>query len=229
MKESRSQPRVRSGPDSDGQKHSFQDSVQLAKLVQHFPAAQPARPRTVALMSSNRREGTTTCTVNLARYLAESWPARVLMVDANLRHPALHLIAGVENHGGLTELLQGDIELEPAIKTTALPHLFVLTSGGPAVHPNQLLTVPALEERLLRGARSFDFVIFDCAPVNFYAEATSVAASCDGVVLVVEAGRTRRQAAQKAKTLLRQASCNVLGVFMNKRKFHIPKFIYDRL
>jgi capsular exopolysaccharide synthesis family protein len=204
------------------------DSDQLGNLVQHLPVHK-ARLRSLALVSTNRGEGTSTCTVNLAKYMAETFGSRVLIVDANLRHPTLHELTGVEREGGLAEILNGDIELEAAMKKTIVPTLFVVTAGSESQHVNRLLDAAVLEERLLRESQGFDFVVFDCPPVNVYLEATNVARLCDSVILVVEGEKTRRQAAKRALDQLTRASCRTLGVFMNKRKFYIPKLIYDRL
>ncbi len=202
-------------------------SKQLANLVQLLPSSQD-RLRTLALVSSNQGEGTSTCTANLAKYLAASVAARVLLVDCNLHHPSVHEMAGVAKENGLIDLLKGEIDLDRAAKPTPIPRLFVLTSGenGGSVVP---LDGRLLRDRLLSQTVGYDFVLFDCPPINVYLEATNAAALCDGVILVVEGEKTRRQAAQSAKAQLSQANCKILGVFMNKRKFYIPQAIYERL
>src|SRR5262249_32850463 len=80
---------------------------QLANLMQAIEA-HPAKPRTIAFVGSGRGEGTTTCVANMASYLVNR-RSRVLMVDANLHHPSLHTLAGVERDNGLLELLSAHI------------------------------------------------------------------------------------------------------------------------
>jgi protein-tyrosine kinase len=208
---------------------ALQHAVPLAQFLGQLPPAESDRARALALASPSRGEGTSTCTVQLARYLAESWQSRILMVDANGRHPSLHLIAGVEGDKGLTEVLRGDLEATSAMVPTSREGVFLLVNGARTDNPERLLGGYAIPGRLLWPLRGFDFVLFDCPPVIAYPDAGAVAASCHGTILVVEGGRTRRQAAQRAKALLEGAGAHVRGVLMNRRKFHIPQAIYDRL
>jgi len=200
---------------------------QLGNLAQTL-MAHPGRLRTLALVGCGRGEGTSTLTANLGRYLA-THRARVLMVDANAHAPALHAISGAGRAGGLSELMDGQIALDAAVKPTAVPDLFVLTAGERPAAGNGLLLASHLRDRLLKCATAYDFVLLDCPCVNVYEDTASVAAQCDGVILIVEGGRTLRQSARSAKQLLMRANCNLLGVFMNKRKFSIPRVLYDRL
>jgi Mrp family chromosome partitioning ATPase len=75
----------------------------------------------------------------------------------------------------------------------------------------------------------FDMVLVDCPAINAHGDAASIASACQGVVLVIEGGQTRREAAQASKAMLTRANCSILGAFMNRRKFYIPRFLYDRL
>src|SRR3982751_1174942 len=97
---------------------------QLASLVQTLDV-HPAKPRTIAFVSSGRGEGTTTCLANVANYLAQH-QARVLMVDANLQWPALHTMAGVSRGPGVVEVLAGGSELKTAVQATDVRNLFVV-------------------------------------------------------------------------------------------------------
>jgi capsular exopolysaccharide synthesis family protein len=201
---------------------------QLGNLIHYLPAS-PRGMRSLALVSGSREEGTSTATANLGRYLAVHWSSKVLIVDANLRHPSLHDLAQVEREPGLVEVLDGTVALAAAVKKTGIATLFVLPAGREAANPNRILDPAALEDRLIRASSSFDFVLVDCPPVNLYLEAVNVARLCDGVILVVEGEKTRREAAESARAQLARAECKLLGVFMNKRKFYIPKAIYDRI
>jgi capsular exopolysaccharide synthesis family protein len=201
---------------------------QLGSLVESL-SAQPRALRTIALVGSGRREGTSTCTASLGAYLA-SRHARVLMVDVNPHNPALHEYAGVDIEKGLAELLDGSISITSAVKATAIPNLFVLPSGYRSQFSTNGLVLPAaLRERVLNWVLDYDYVLLDCPAVNEYHDAAAAAALCDGAILVIEGGRTQRRAAQAAKLALSRANCNVIGVFLNKRKFYIPQFLYDRL
>jgi len=199
---------------------------QLGSLVQSL-TTHPGRPRIIALVSPGRREGTTSCTVSLGRYLAGR-RGRVLMIDANSHDPGLHDVSGVEQGEGVHEIFDGGLALERAIKPTSVQGLFVMTSGRAEPSDGQVLP-SLLRDKILNSACDYDFVLVDCPAVNVYEGSASIAALCEGVIMVVEGGRTLRQAAKAAKQLLMRANCNILGVFINRRKYYIPQFLYDRL
>ena len=201
---------------------------QLAHLNKYLPESRE-RPRILAFVSSNPGEGTSTCIANFARYVAEHLERSVLLIDGNLRTPGLHDAAGVPRRNGLAELLGGAIELSDAVKRTSVPNLSLITSGENGESPQRLLDRALIQERLLNQARGYDYLLLDCPPVNRYSESTVLASLCDGVVLVVLGESTRREVAARAKQDLLDAKCRLLGVFMNKRKFYIPKSLYQRL
>jgi protein-tyrosine kinase len=201
---------------------------QLGALAETLPKP-VAGPRSLALVSPGRREGTSTCTLNLGRALAERGK-QVLVVDANAQNPALHDMTAVAGLPGLAEVLRGDVACAAAIQPTSLPNLSVMSAGRVAVEGIALPAVSgSLRERVLDQASSHEFVLVDCAAVNVFEDAARTAAQCDGVIIVLQAGRTMRQEAHAAKRILSRANCNLLGLFLNRRKFYIPQFIYDRL
>jgi capsular exopolysaccharide synthesis family protein len=199
---------------------------QLGNLAQSL-AIDPARPRVIAVISTGRREGATSCTVSLGRHLARRH-AKTLMVDANAHHPGLHGLCDVELDDGVSEVLAGERTFEESIKATAIPRLFVLTAGR-VIHGETPLNSTLLRERVLAATRDFTFVLVDCPAVNAYESSSHLASVCDGTILVVEGGRTLRQSARAALQILKRANCNMLGVFINKRRYYIPRFIYERI
>jgi protein-tyrosine kinase len=202
--------------------------AQLANLAQVL-RAHPRQPRAVAFVASRRGEGASTCLAHVARHLAQQ-RSRVLIVDANFPYPALHAIAGVDVAPGLVDVLAGDIDARSALQPTMAANLYVLASGEREPSGTNRLVLPALfRDRVLDPTRDFDFVLVDCPALSCFEDAAVVAAGCDASLLVVEGGRTQKQEAQAAKTLLMRARCEILGVFMNKRKHYIPRFLYERL
>jgi capsular exopolysaccharide synthesis family protein len=201
---------------------------QLASLAQAIEQ-HPAKPRTIAFVGSGRNEGTSTCVANMASYLVNR-RSRVLMIDANLHWPSLHKLAGVDREGGLLEMMAGEIDLRTAVKPASVRGLWILTSGGMLSEGSNALVVPAaFRERILDLTKDFDYVLVDCPAVNAHEEAAMTAATCDAVVLVIEGGKTLREEAQASKAILTRARCPILGVLMNKRRFYVPQFLYDRL
>jgi capsular exopolysaccharide synthesis family protein len=181
--------------------------------------------RTFTIASSTHGEGSSTVAVNFAVNLASNHKARVLLVDANLRKPILHKVFRVEKEKGVTDLLLK----RTVFKKTAIPNLYLITSGNSILSPNPFFESGKIVEVLTRQVEQFDYILLDCPPVNPYPETTLLAAQSDGIILVVHAGKTRREVVNDAQTKLINAKVNILGVVLNRRKYYIPKLFYNRL
>jgi Mrp family chromosome partitioning ATPase len=92
-----------------------------------------------------------------------------------------------------------------------------------------LLTSEHLRERLAEIREEFHFVIIDAPPLALYSDAIAISGHASGVVLVVEAGASRREAAAAAVENLRMVNIPILAAVLNKRTFPIPEKIYRRL
>jgi capsular exopolysaccharide synthesis family protein len=153
----------------------------------------------------------------------------VLLVDANFRKPDLHNRFQVAQDGGLSNLLLGEAGFAALLKPTTVKNLFLMTSGKDVSDPSEFIRMTDLEEKLIRPAVNFDYILIDCPPVNTCPEATTLAAHSDGAILVVQAGETRREIVLEARQRLAQAKVNLLGAVLNKRKYNIPEFVYGKL
>jgi protein-tyrosine kinase len=71
--------------------------------------------------------------------------------------------------------------------------------------------------------------VIDAPPILTYPEAVQISRHCDGVAVVVRSGHTRRQLPARALDLLDEAGANMLGTVLNRRRFYIPRFVYDRM
>jgi protein-tyrosine kinase len=177
--------------------------------------------RSVMFVSSQGHEGTSTVAFQFAFALARDTRIRTLLVDAHARRPALVSDAGQagEARGPLTP---GDAR-EPVVRTVDGWPL------GEQFHEVGLLS-PALMREVIEWASSrYDWIVFDGPPVLESADAAPIAAVADGVIVVVQAGRTKRPVLQRTAELLRQAGGRVLGSVLNRRRLEIPGFIYRRI
>lgn len=85
-------------------------------------------------------------------------------------------------------------------------------------------------EQFLQVARSrFDHVVIDAPPLQDHAESLVLSRKADGVILVVDSGRTRKQTALWTKQQIEEAGGNLLGVVLNRRKYYIPRWLYSRV
>jgi non-specific protein-tyrosine kinase len=171
--------------------------------------------RTILVTSSAAEEGKSTVVANLAVSLAQTGAA-VIAVDCDLRNPGLHRIFGLPNERGLTSLmLTPDSGLREYLQRSEAGGVDVLTSGPLPPNPAELLGSKRMES-LVRELRDMaDYVVFDTPPVLAVTDAAVLATKVDGAILVLSAGRARRDAAKKAKRTLEELSGHFLGVVVN--------------
>lgn len=174
----------------------------------------PRPVRTILFTSPGPAEGKSPVLANLGVAAAQSG-VRVILVDADLRHPRLHHIFGLANGAGLATMLANGAERPPPIQRTTIEGLRVVTSGPPPESPADLLGSGRLAEALAALGAEADLVAVDAPPVPGVADASLLAPRVDGVVLVVDVRRTRRQDALRAKAQLQRVNAPLLGVVVN--------------
>lgn len=153
---------------------------------------------------------------NLAVTMAQA-EQRVLLVDCDLRQPMLHTIFGLVNDQGLTSAIL-DQEAPLAIQPTEVPGLSLLPSGPLPPRPADLLGSRRMEGLLHRLRQAADIVIFDTPPVQNVTDALVLSTRVDGVLLVVQAGRSRRDRVREARQKLEKVKANLLGVVLSNAR-----------
>lgn len=177
----------------------------------HF-ASLDAPFRSLVVTSPSAQEDKTTAAANLGVVLAQA-EKRVILVDADLRQPRLHTLFGLDNAAGLLDALNG-AQIEQALKPAGVDGLSVLSAGKLPVVPSDALSSGRMT-RLMRQLETLaDMVIFDTPPVLAVSDAALLASQAGGALLVIEAGRTRREQAQAAKDALERARARLLGAVM---------------
>lgn len=169
---------------------------------------------TLLITSTSPDEGKSTTLANLAVTMAQA-EQRVLLVDCDLRRPSLHAIFGLPNERGLTSALLEQPDGPLPVQETGVAGLRLLTSGPLPPRPADLLgsrRMGALIERLRSEA---DIVLFDTPPVVAVTDAAVLAPRVDGVLLVLQAGQTRRDRARQARQMLEKVKANIIGVVLN--------------
>jgi capsular exopolysaccharide synthesis family protein len=167
--------------------------------------------RTLVITSPAPEEGKSTALANLAVTLAQSGKQTVI-VDTDLRKPTQHAIWGVDRAPGLTTMvLEGGAA--PLIDV-GVPNLMLLPSGPPAPNPADLLASPQLEAAIESLAAEHDFVLLDAPPVLSVTDAALLSAKLDGALLVIRAGSTRRDHAERARELLERLHVRIVGAVL---------------
>jgi capsular exopolysaccharide synthesis family protein len=178
------------------------------------------RPKTVLVTSSIPSEGKTTTALNVAMVLA-STGLKVLVIDADLRHPSHHSIFTLNNEEGLSTILSEGFTKEDvfsAIRYDPDSAVSVLTAGPQRNNPSELVGSEEMARLLATVSNSFDHVIIDAPPIAYFAESALLASLVDGVVLVVGSGKTSRKVINRSQKELEEVGANILGVVLNNFK-----------
>ena len=195
--------------------------------------ASPDKPvHVIMATSTSPDDGKSTTIANLAITFAASGASTVL-VDGDLRRPHLHTIFGLPNEQGLTTVVvdmaraaTGGAEPTIPLQNTQVANLQVLTSGPVPPNPAEILSSQRMTELLemLRGKA--DYVLIDTPPIIAVTDAAVLASRVDGVLLVVNAGKTKRELAIKARDMLKQVNANVIGVVLNNAQVDKSAYAY---
>lgn len=185
------------------------------------------RPLEALLVSSpNPVEGKSITLANLGVVMAQAGLSAIL-VDSDLRRPVLHKIFDLPNKEGLTTvLLGGELNLDGRLQATEVENLQVLTSGPLPPNPSELLGSKKMKSLIEALKGKADVVLFDSPPAMVVTDAAVLARQVDGVLLVTEAGNTRREIAQRAKEDLTKVGANVLGAVLNKLSLRGAGYYY---
>ena len=170
---------------------------------------------TLLVTSVAPNENKSLTVANLAVSMAQG-DKKTILVDADVRRPALHTLFGLSNDKGLTSLfIDAKGPIEPALQAVQVPNLQVLTSGPLPPNPAELLGSQRMLD-VIEGLKSrADVIVFDAPPVIAVTDASVLGTRVDGVLLVVQAGQTRREQAKRAKQQLEKLHIRVIGAVLS--------------
>lgn len=179
--------------------------------------AEVERPlRTLLVTSPAPSEGKSLTTANLAVALAQAG-RRTVVVDADLHRPRQHRVFGLRNNIGLTTgLLEARPSLDGLLQETTVPGLRILTSGPLPPNAAELLGSARMKELLAQLLTETDIIVLDSPPATALADAAILSTQCDGVLLVLDSGSTRREVARRALEALRRVNTRVIGALLNR-------------
>ncbi len=180
--------------------------------LQFLNANQPHK--VILVTSAMPGEGKSVTACNLAIALAQA-EKRVLLIDADLRRPAVANYLGLPNILGLTSVLFGEASVGQAVQRWGKGLLTVLASGPLPPDPANLLGSQRLRALLDEFRSSYDAVIIDAPPMQPVADAAATAAACDGVVLIARPGRTKQEQIRSAVNGIRTVEASILGTVLN--------------
>ena len=171
--------------------------------------------RTMLVTSAGPDEGKSTTLANLAVTMAQA-EKRVILVDCDLRRPNLHKLFGLRHDAGLVTMVLEDAALQnPPLQETGVTGLWLLASGPLPPRPSDLLGSQRMERVIQALLEKADVLLFDAPPVLAVTDSSILATKVDGVLLVVSAGRTRREDVRTAKAQLEKVNAHVIGAVLN--------------
>jgi receptor protein-tyrosine kinase len=175
-------------------------------------------PRVIVVTSPGTAEGKSTVCANLGVVLAQAGKS-TLIIDCDFRKPVIHKIFGLNNTRGITDVLLREQSLQ-TIYQEPLPSvdLKVLSVGPIPPDPAELLSSRRLSEPLASVREQFDYVLIDSSPMGLVSDPTILATQADGVLLTLDAQRTRKGDVRQAVRSLRAVGANVLGTVMNNAR-----------
>ncbi len=172
-------------------------------------------PRTLMVTSLHPEDGKTSVATNLAITLAQLGKGEILLIDGDMRRPALHGILGIEQAPGLSTFLTGQAELPAVIVPTAVPNLYLLPAGRVPLNPGELLASVRLGQALEALMGRFTHIVFDAPPLISVSDALILAPRLEGVILVLRDGRAGREEAKRGIDKLGSVRARLLGVVLN--------------
>jgi len=183
-------------------------------------------PRVILVTSSLPQEGKTTVSANSAIVMAQRG-SRVLLVDGDLREPAIANMFGITGKGGLSTVIEGSHRFEDVVVPIPhVPNLSVLCSGAVSSRAAEVLGSSKMKECISRWRNEFDYVIIDSPPCLSFTDAVLLSREADGVILVARWGQTTKAALRASSDLLLQVNANMIGLVLNG--FDLNAVPFDR-
>jgi len=170
--------------------------------------------RTVLVTSPAPGDGKTTVAANLAIAFAHQG-MRVLLVDADLRRGRVHDLFHCPREPGLSQLLQNEITLEAAVRSTPVTGLYAMATGRLPDAPNELVGGENMRAFLTNATTEYALVVIDSPPVLAASDAAVMSTYSDATVVVIRAGRTHEEEIQRTLDQLNAVGGNVVGAVLN--------------
>ncbi|MEJ5200758.1 MAG: CpsD/CapB family tyrosine-protein kinase, partial [Anaerolineales bacterium] len=171
--------------------------------------------KSLLVTSAVPKDGKSAIVANLAVSISQTGRS-VLIIDANLRAPAIHKYFAVSNETGLTNVLSNEIDFSSAVQATSYPKIWVITSGVAIQNPVEVLDSERMAEIISQAAKQYDVVLVDSPASISVTDPTVLTPMVDGVLLVVRHNWVRREALQATIRHLTAVNGNIIGIVSNR-------------
>jgi len=201
---------------------------EFLRVVQRLFISTSRAPRVVVFTGVDRFSDPTQISFVAGQALAASVDASVCVVDANSMAPSIHSIVKAQASPGLLEATENGSSIRQVAVQVDDANLWVIPFGESRATTAGLFTSDRFDSRMLELRHQFDYVIIS-APVASSVETAVLGQKSDGVVLIIEANSTRKDAALSAKNALEAANVMVFGAVLNNRTYPVPNALYRKL
>jgi capsular exopolysaccharide synthesis family protein len=181
---------------------------------------------TLMITSALPGEGKTMTVSYFALVMANVLNKKTLLVDADMRHPAVDLQFGYRADYGLADLIVDSKKMDECIHDTEIENLKILPCGTKPPNPAALLASNRFKDIIGELKGQFDLIIFDSSPIFPVADASLLSHHMDAAILVVEANSTRRGVVKRAVNTLKESKCKLLGTVLNQVDEDLPRYSY---
>ena len=185
--------------------------------------------RLLQFIGSQKGEGTSTIAREFAKTVALQIGKSVLLIDADRRKPCQHNYFSLQPRNGWVEALQSQHNINDAFHQIGSSRLHVSPSCNSASFTPEIFDSSEIDIFWQELKNRFSLIIVDSPPLADSPDGLAFAPHADGVILVLEAEKTRSSVAENLKARISQVGGRIVGIVFNKRKYYIPSFIYKRL
>ena len=204
------------------------EAYKLLRTNLLFSLADEKECHIIGITSSQRGEGKSTTSINLAYTLAEAGK-KVLLIDADMRLPTVAQKMNCPNSPGLSNILVGLEKTKNAIiESNLIDGLYILPSGDIPPNPSELLATEKMKKIVDAFIPEYDFVVFDLPPVNIVSDALVISKLTDGMVVVVRKNYTAKREFADAVRKLQFAEVKILGMAITRAGNEGKKYKYSK-
>jgi Mrp family chromosome partitioning ATPase len=204
----------------------YREEVKLVQRI--FPLNAQGSPQLVLFSSLESAGDACSISARTCEILAARADGPVCVVDANSRSPFLHRYFGVENSKGFSAAICEPGPVQDFTLHIAKSNLWVMPNGSAPVQLSLSQASEGVSSRMMELRTLFKYVVIN-SPLHLDRVPTLPSFAADGIVLVVEANATRREAVREVMEELQVTGTRVLGVVLNNRTFPIPDAVYNKL
>jgi capsular exopolysaccharide synthesis family protein len=170
--------------------------------------------KTIMVTSSLASEGKTTTISNLATVMTEL-NKKILLIDLDLRKPAVHKQFNLSNRTGLTDILLNKDDYKGYLQNI-YPNLDVITSGKIPSNPTEIINSNAIRELIKKLSEHYDYIFLDTPPLVLVSDPLTIATYADAVILTIAHSETEKEVVKKSIDSLKQVNANIVGTILNK-------------